>query len=116
MYQEQGVLPRDLDRIPTENINPIKWTVGFLNKIFVIAELEVRKLKHDPTELLAEGSTAGIVDACIRQCIYTCKGNPNRQYDLIWILWLPVFFAKCFICSDILRYFNNMGKRPGDSS
>ncbi|MGA7722200.1 MAG: ABC transporter permease [Ignavibacteriaceae bacterium] len=56
MYQEQGVLPRDLDRIPTENINPIKWTVGFLNKIFVIAELEVRKLKHDPTELLTRAA------------------------------------------------------------
>jgi ABC-2 type transport system permease protein len=50
------VLPKDLDRVPAENINPIKWIMGFINKIFVIAELEVRKLKHDPTELLTRAA------------------------------------------------------------
>ena len=45
MYQEQGVLQEGLDRIQIENVSPIKWVIGFLNKTFVIAELEVRKLK-----------------------------------------------------------------------
>jgi ABC-2 type transport system permease protein len=52
MYQEQGGMFADLDETIVQNkINPIKWTIGFINKISVIAELEVRKLKHDPTEL-----------------------------------------------------------------
>jgi ABC-2 type transport system permease protein len=52
MYQEQGALLKDSDNpeIPVQ-INPFKWAINFLNKILVIAELEVRKLKHDPTEL-----------------------------------------------------------------
>jgi ABC-2 type transport system permease protein len=56
MYQEQGVLQEDLDNIQIENISPIKWIMGFINKTFVIAELEVRKLKHDPTELLTRAA------------------------------------------------------------
>jgi len=56
MYQEQGVLQKDLDRIQTENVGPIKWIIGFINKTFVIAELEVRKLRHDPTELLTRAA------------------------------------------------------------
>jgi ABC-2 type transport system permease protein len=52
MYQEQGGMFVGLDETIVQNkINPIKWTIGFINKISVIAELEVRKLKHDPTEL-----------------------------------------------------------------
>jgi ABC-2 type transport system permease protein len=52
MYQEQGAMFVGLDETAVQNkLNPIKWTIGFINKIFVIAELEVRKLKHDPTEL-----------------------------------------------------------------
>jgi ABC-2 type transport system permease protein len=56
MYQDQGVLPNDVDRIQIDAINPIKWIIGFLYKTFVIAELEVRKLKHDPTELLTRAA------------------------------------------------------------
>jgi ABC-2 type transport system permease protein len=56
MFQEQGVLQKDLDRIQTENVSPIKWIISFLNKTFVIAELEVRKLRHDPTELLTRAA------------------------------------------------------------
>jgi ABC-2 type transport system permease protein len=56
MYQEQGVLLEDWDKIQVEKINPFKWVVGFINKTFVIAELEVRKLRHDPTELLTRAA------------------------------------------------------------
>jgi ABC-2 type transport system permease protein len=52
MYQEQGAMSAGLDETIVRNkLNPIKWAIGFINKIFAIAELEVRKLKHDPTEL-----------------------------------------------------------------
>lgn len=52
MYQEQDVMLKDSDSLFIQNkINPFKWVINFINKIFVIAEIEVRKLKHDPTEL-----------------------------------------------------------------
>jgi len=56
MYQEQGEPQKGLDSMQTENFNPIKWFFGFINKTFVIAELEIRKLKHDPTELLTRAA------------------------------------------------------------
>jgi ABC-2 type transport system permease protein len=56
MNQEQGVLQKGLDKIQTENVNPVKWVIGFIYKTFVIAELEARKLKHDPTELLTRAA------------------------------------------------------------
>ena len=52
MYQEQGVLQEDLDKVvQLDRINLIKWIANFITKTLVIAELEVRKLSHDPTEL-----------------------------------------------------------------
>ncbi len=57
MYQEQGALLKDLDdRFIRNKINPLKLFINFINKTFVIAELEVRKLKHDPTELLTRAA------------------------------------------------------------
>ncbi|MDR3627279.1 MAG: ABC transporter permease [Ignavibacteriaceae bacterium] len=56
MSQEQGVLQKDLDRLQTESFDPIKWIISFIYKTFVIAELEARKLKHDPTELLTRAA------------------------------------------------------------
>lgn len=57
MYPEQDAMPNDLDsRLILNKINPFKWIINFINKTFVIAELEVRKLKHDPTELLTRAA------------------------------------------------------------
>jgi ABC-2 type transport system permease protein len=47
MYQEPDVLPNDL----VEKTNYIKEFFSFFRKTIVITELEVRKLRHDPTEL-----------------------------------------------------------------
>src|SRR5690349_21063517 len=33
-------------------VDPVQTVVGFVYKTYVIAEFEVRKLKHDPTELV----------------------------------------------------------------
>src|ERR1035437_8508081 len=52
MYQEQDVLQEDLGSVVLlDRINPVKWIANFITKTLVIAELEVRKLSHDPTEL-----------------------------------------------------------------
>jgi ABC-2 type transport system permease protein len=48
---------KDLDdHFILERINPLKWIINFINKILVIAELEVRKLKHDPTEIFTRAA------------------------------------------------------------
>jgi ABC-2 type transport system permease protein len=57
MFQEQDVLQKDLDKIfNLYYINPFKKIINFISKIFVITEFEVRKLKHDPTELFTRAA------------------------------------------------------------
>ncbi len=57
MYREQDVLPADLDsEISIPRVSAISWIGNFVNKTLVIAELEVRKLRHDPTELLTRAA------------------------------------------------------------
>jgi len=57
MSQEQGVLHADLaDGIVVPKISAIGWIKNFINKTLVITELEVRKLRHDPTELLTRAA------------------------------------------------------------
>lgn len=57
MYQEQGALQGDLGKnIFDEFTSLINKLLSFLSKILVIAELEVRKLKHDPTELFTRAA------------------------------------------------------------
>ncbi len=57
MSQEQGVLQEDLDNsFYQRKMNPFLWFAGFINKIFVITEFEIRKLKHDPTELITRAA------------------------------------------------------------
>jgi ABC-2 type transport system permease protein len=52
MYQEQDALQNDSGNfILIDRIYPVKWIANFITKTLVIAELEVRKLSHDPTEL-----------------------------------------------------------------
>ena len=50
---EQGALPSGLAReVPKPSDNPLTIVVSFVYKTLVIAELEARKLRHDPTELI----------------------------------------------------------------
>ena len=51
MYQEQGAPQNGWD-----NSNPFSAFTNFIYKTFVIAELEIRKLRHDPTELLTRAA------------------------------------------------------------
>ncbi len=52
MYLEQDAMSNDLDnQLIIRKLEPLEWLSNFINKVFVIAELEVRKLRHDPTEL-----------------------------------------------------------------
>jgi len=57
MYQERGTQQADLDNYRTiSKYNLFKRAINLINKILVIAELEVRKLKHDPTELFTRAA------------------------------------------------------------
>ncbi len=50
------MLNDSVDIIKLARINPVIAVLNFIKKTFVIAELEVRKLKHDPTELLTRAA------------------------------------------------------------
>ncbi len=51
--QEQGVLPGDSVSLARPRlVNPLAAVASFVDKTVVIAELEARKLRHDPTELI----------------------------------------------------------------
>jgi ABC-2 type transport system permease protein len=52
--QERGVQRDGLasPTLPRTSINPWAVITGFVDKTLVIAELEARKLRHDPTELI----------------------------------------------------------------
>lgn len=51
--QEQGALRDDLAKLALPHpANPLQVVVRFLGKVLTIAELEARKLRHDPTELI----------------------------------------------------------------
>jgi ABC-2 type transport system permease protein len=51
-YSEQGVLPGGLANPPLGRLNDlIDWLGRFVSKTFVITELEIRKLRHEPTDL-----------------------------------------------------------------
>lgn len=41
---------------PARLVNPFGAIAGFISNVIVIAELEARKLRHDPTELLLRGA------------------------------------------------------------
>jgi ABC-2 type transport system permease protein len=66
MSEGQGVLHAGLAKevvvssheggIPSEKVGVISWIKNFINKTLVITELEVRKLRHDPTELFTRAA------------------------------------------------------------
>lgn len=58
MYQEQGVLRNGWDdnASQSDKPNPFSAFLNFIYKTFVVAELEVKKLRHDPTELLTRAA------------------------------------------------------------
>jgi ABC-2 type transport system permease protein len=49
--QEPGARPKDLAKLSYTATNLLTSVAGFAQKTLVIAELEVRKLRHDPLEL-----------------------------------------------------------------
>ncbi len=54
--QGPGALPKDLANLHgSGTANPLIHIIRFVKKTLVIAELEVRKLYHDPTEVILRG-------------------------------------------------------------
>lgn len=66
MSEGQGILHAGLGKevvvssreggFPSEKVGVISWIKNFINKTLVITELEVRKLRHDPTELFTRAA------------------------------------------------------------
>jgi ABC-2 type transport system permease protein len=51
-HRELDARPDGLAELPYIRTNPLLSIISFVQKTLVIADLEVRKLRHDPTELL----------------------------------------------------------------
>ncbi len=51
MQGERGARPAALGETTAAKGGPIRSIISFVSRTFTIAELEVRKLRHDPTEL-----------------------------------------------------------------
>jgi ABC-2 type transport system permease protein len=101
MYQEQGVLQKGLDRIQIIEVSPVKWILGFINKTFVIAELEVRKLKHDPTELITRAAQPALWMLVFGEVFTRVRAIPTGSISYLdfmapGILAQSVLFAAIF--------------------
>jgi ABC-2 type transport system permease protein len=52
-FQELGARPSGWAKMPWQDmISPWRWVTGFVKNTLVITELDLRKIRHDPTEVL----------------------------------------------------------------
>ncbi len=83
MSQEQGVLHADLGNVVSiPKVSAISWIKNFINKTLVITELEVRKLRHDPTELFTRAAQPALWMLVFGEVFTRVRGIPtgNMSY------------------------------------
>jgi ABC-2 type transport system permease protein len=67
-------------------MKPIKAIIGFVTKTFALAEMEVRKLKHDPTELLTRVVQPVLWLLVFGEVLSKVKGIPTGNLSYIEFL------------------------------
>jgi ABC-2 type transport system permease protein len=84
MSQEQGVLPVDLDStLSAPKVGVAGWIANFANKTLVIAELEVRKLRHDPTELITRAAQPALWMLVFGEVFSRVRAIPTGNFSYI---------------------------------
>ncbi len=84
MSQEQGVLPVGLDEAAAKyDANLLSYTANFFNKTFVIAELEVRKLRHDYTELFTRAAQPALWMLVFGEVFTRVRAIPTGNFRYI---------------------------------
>ena len=83
---EPGAQPAVLADLPEARVgwHPLAEIARFVSKTLIIAELEARKLKHDPTELITRAVQPALWLLVFGQVISRLRvfptGNPNLRY------------------------------------
>lgn len=84
MSQEQGVLPVGSDEAAAKyDANPLSQIANFFNKTFVIAELEVRKLRHDYTELFTRAAQPALWMLVFGEVFTRVRAIPTGNFRYI---------------------------------
>jgi len=84
MSQEQGVLSAGLDEPGAAfRSNPIGQIANFFSKTFVIAELEVRKLRHDYTELFTRAAQPALWMLVFGEVFTRVRAIPTGNFRYI---------------------------------
>ena len=84
MSQEQGVLPAGLDEAGPVNRNHLfRQMLNFFNKTLVIAELEVRKLRHDYTELITRAAQPALWMLVFGEVFTRVRAIPTGNFRYI---------------------------------
>ncbi len=101
--REQGVPLAGLDRtaVLPGSRNPFTVVAQFIDKTLVISELEVRKLRHDPTELLTRAVQPALWLLVFGQVFAKIRAIPTGQMSYIdfmapGILAQSVLFSAIF--------------------
>jgi ABC-2 type transport system permease protein len=84
MSQEQGVMPVGLDEAAAKfDAGPLRQIGNFFNKTFVIAELEVRKLRHDYTELITRAAQPALWMLVFGEVFTRVRAIPTGNFRYI---------------------------------
>lgn len=84
MSQEQGVLPVGLDEVAAElRANLFGRIANFIDKTLVITELEVRKLRHDYTELFTRAAQPALWMLVFGEVFSRVRAIPTGNFSYI---------------------------------
>ena len=83
-HQESAVLQGALDSADvTPQLSEVTALLGFFRKTFVIMELEVRKLRHDPTELLTRALQPALWMLIFGEVFSRLRSIPTGSVDYL---------------------------------
>ncbi len=83
-HQESVVLQGALDSAEViPQLSGVTAVLGFVRKTFVIAELEVRKLRHDPTELLTRALQPALWMLVFGEVFSRLRSIPTGSMDYL---------------------------------
>ena len=94
--------------------SPLAAIAGFIRKTLAIAELEIRKLRHDFTELITRAIQPALWLLLFGQVITKARIMPTGEHSLSRFYDPGHFGPKRFVHRHLLRGGPYLGARPGD--
>ncbi len=123
MSQERGVLSAGLDEAAAAyRSNPLGQIANFFNKTLVIAELEVRKLRHDYTELFTRAAQPALWMLVFGEVFTRVRAIPTGNFRYIdfmapgilaqSVLFIAIFYGIAIIWERDLGIFHKFLASP----